>query len=143
MRLLPIALPLALIAAPAMAQRPDTPELPRALTDPAQADQVGRVAGAVSRALLDLNIGEIEAAVQGRAPTPADRRRTVRDVVARGDPAIERRIERQAANSGAAVQSGARAIAAALPPIIGALEKAAADIDRATANLPTPGYPRR
>lgn len=143
MRLLLIALPLAVAATPAMAQQYDPPQLPRELTDPAQADKVGRVAGALSRALLDLNVGEIEAAVQGRPANQVDRRRTVRDVVANGDPAIERRIERQAASSGAAIQSGARAMAAALPSIMGALEQAAAEIDRATANLPTPGYPRR
>ena len=108
MRLLLIAVSLALAATPAMAQ---APQLPRELTDPAAADTVGRVAGALSRALLDLNVGEIEAAVQGRPVTPADRRRTVRDIAAGGDPDIERRIERQAANSGAAIQAGAKAMA--------------------------------
>ena len=143
MRLLLIALPLALAATPAAAQPYDAPPLPRALTDPAQADQLGRMAGALSRALLDLNVGEIEAAVEGRPVTQADRRRTVRDVAAGGDPTIERRIEQQAANSGAAIQAGARAMADALPAIMQSLDRAAAEIDRATANLPTPGYPRR
>ena len=143
MRLLLIALPLALVATPAMAQRGQAPELPRELTDPAAADKVGRIAATLSRALLDLNVGEIEAAVQGRAVTPADRRRTVRDLAAGGDPDIERRIERQAANSGAAIQAGAKAMAAALPSILQSIDRAAAEIERATANLPTPGYPRR
>ena len=143
MRLALIALPLALFATPALAQRRQAPQLPRELTDPAAADKVGRVAGALSRVLLDLNIGEIEAAVQGRAPSQADRRRTVRDIAANGDPEIERRIERQAANSGAAIQAGAKAMADALPAILQSIDRAAAEIDRATANLPTPGYPRR
>ena len=143
MRLLLIALPLALFATPAMAQRGPAPELPRELTDPRTADQLGKMAGALSRALLDLNVGEIEAAVEGRPATQADRRRTVRDVAARGDPDIERRIERQAANSGAAIQAGARAMADALPSILQSLDRAAAEIDRATANMPTLGYPRR
>ena len=136
MRLLLIALPFAVVAAPAMAQPARAPELPRQLTDPAMADRMGKMAGALSRALLDLNVGEIEAAVEGRPVTQADRRRTVRDMAARGDPNIERIIERQAATSGAAIQAGAKAIADALPAIMGA-------IDRATANLPQPGYPRR
>ena len=143
MRLALIALPLALFATPALAQRRQAPQLPRELTDPAAADKVGRVAGALSRVLLDLNIGEIEAAVQGRAPSQADRRRTVRDIAANGDPEIERRIERQAANSGAAIQAGAKAMADALPAILQSIDRAAAEIDRATANMPTPGYPRR
>ena len=143
MRLLLLALPLAFAATPAIAQRTNAPELPRELTDPAMADKVGKMAGALSRALLDLNVGEIEAAVEGRAVTQADRRRTVRDMAARGDPNIERRIEQQAANSGAAIQSGMKALAAALPAIMQSVDRAAAEIDRATANMPTPGYPRR
>jgi len=143
MRLLLIALPLTLIATPAMAQPARAPELPRELTDPAMADKLGKMAGALSRALLDLNVGEIEAAVEGRPVTQADRRRTVRDMAARGDPNIERNIERQAATSGAAIQAGAKAIADALPAIMGAIDRATADIDRATANMPQPGYPKR
>ena len=143
MRLLLIALPLALVATPALAQRSTAPELPRELSDPAMADRLGKMAGALSRALLDLNVGEIEAAVEGRPVTPADRRRTVRDVAANGDPYLERRIERQAANSGAVIQSSMKAMAAALPAIMQSVDRAAAEIDRATANLPTPGYPRR
>ena len=143
MRLPLIALPLALFATPALAQPARTPEIPRELTDPAMADKLGKMAGALSRALLDLNVGEIEAAVQGRPVTGSDRRRTVRDVAARGDPNIERKIERQAANSGAALQAGMKAMAAALPAIMESVDRAAAEIDRATANLTQPGYQRR
>jgi len=143
MRLLLIALPLALAAAPAAAQPANALELPRQLTDPAMADKVGQMAGALSRALLDLNVGEVQAAVEGRPVTQADRRRTVRDVAAGGNPDVERQIERQAAQSGAAIQAGAKAMAAALPAIMESVERAAAEIDRATANLPQPGYPRR
>ena len=143
MRLLLIALPLALIASPAMAQPSNAPQLPRELTDPAMADQLSKMAGALSRALLDLNVGEVQAAVEGRPVNDADRRRTIRDMAARGDPDIERNIERQAATSGAAIQAGVKAIAAALPALMESVDRAAAEIDRATANLPQPGYPRR
>ena len=143
MRLLLIALPLALAATPAMAQRSNAPDLPRELTDPAMADKLGKMAGALSRALLDLNVGEVQAAVEGRPVNDADRRRTIRNMAARGDPNIERNIERQAATSGAVIQAGVKAIAAALPAIMESVDRAAAEIDRATANLPQPGYPRR
>ena len=143
MRPLLIALPLALVATPAMAQRTNASELPRELTDPRTADKLGKMAGALSRALLDLNVGEIEAAVEGRPVTQADRRRTLRDLAARGDPNVERRIEQQAAQSGVAIQAGMKALVAALPAIMQSVDRAAAKIDRATANLPQPGYPRR
>ena len=106
-------------------------------------DQMGRVAGALTRALLDLPVGEIAAAIEGRPVTSADRRRTVRDLAGRNDPNLDRRIEQQAARSGAALQAGARAMIIALPGILDSIDRAADQIDRATANLPDPSYPRR
>ena len=133
MRPMLIALPALLLAAPAAAQPAN--DLTRELTDPRTADRLGKMVGALSRALLDLNVGEIEAAVEGRPVTDADRRRTVREM-AGGDRNLDRRIEQQAAG-------GMRAMAAAVPAIINSVDRAAAEIDRAVANLPTPGYPRR
>ena len=133
MRPMLIALPALLLAAPAAAQPAN--DLTRELTDPRTADRLGKMVGALSRALLDLNVGEIEAAVEGRPATDADRRRTVREM-AGGDRNLDRRIEQQAAG-------GMRAMAAAVPAIINSVDRAAAEIDRAVANLPTPGYPRR
>ena len=144
MRLLLIAVPLTLIASPALAAQPNrAPQVPRALTDPAMPDQVGRVAGALTRALLDLPVGEIAAAIEGRPVTSADRRRTVRSLAGRGDPDLDRRIEQQATRSGAALQAGARAMIIALPGNLVSIDRAADQIDRATANLPDPSYPRR
>ena len=144
MRLLLIAVPLALAASPALAAQPHrAPQLPRALTDPAMPDQMGRVAGTLTRALLDLPVGEIQAAIEGRPVTEADRRRTVRDLAGRGDVDVDRRIEQQAARSGAAFQAGARAMIIALPSILQSIDRATDQIDRATANLPDPSYPRR
>ena len=92
---------------------------------------------------MNLPVGEIQAAIEGRPATSADRRRTVRDLAGRNDPYLDQRIERQAARSGAAIQAGARAMATALPAILQSIDRAADEIDRATANLPDPNYPRR
>ena len=143
MRLLLIAAALTLIASPALAAPHRAPPLPRALTDPATPDQLGRTAGALTRALLDLPVGEIEAAIAGRPVTAADRRRTVRDFAGRNDPNLDWRIEQQATRSGVALQAGARAMITALPSILQSIDRAADQIDRATANLPDPSYPRR
>lgn len=145
MRLLLIAIPLTLSAAPALAapNHSQVPQLPRQLTDPAMADQMGRTAGALTRALMNLPVGEIQAAIEGRPVTSADRRRTVRDIAGQNDPYFDRRIAQQATRSGAAIQAGARAMAAALPSILQSIDRAADEIDRATANLPDPSYPRR
>ena len=141
MRLMFLALSV-LTATPALAAQPArAPVLPPVLTDPAMADQLGRVAGAVTRSLMDLPVGELEAAIEGRPATRADRARTVRDSI--GDRQIEQRIESQAAASGRTIQAASQALASSLPAILQAIDGAAADIERAVGNLPDPTYPRR
>ena len=144
MRLMTLGLSL-LIATPAMAAPPQVPTLPPVLTDPAMADKVGRVAGALTRSLMNLPVGEVEAAIEGRPVTREDRRRTVRDSI--GDPAVEQRIADQAASSGRTVQvvsqAASKALAASLPAILQAVEGARHEIERAVSNLPDPTYPRR
>lgn len=150
MRLMILGLSL-LIAAPALAAQPPVatpmpaPVLPPVLTDPAMADRAGAIAGAVTRSLMNLPVGEIEAAIEGRPATRADRQRTVRESI--GDPNLDQRIADQAATSGRTVQAvsqaASRAIAASLPAILQAVDSARADIERAVGNLPDPTYPRR
>ena len=142
MRAVLILLPALLAASPALAAQPlPAPVLPPVLTDPAMADQLGRAAGAVTRSLMNLPVGELEAAIEGRPATRADRARTVRDSI--GDPDVEQRIERQAAASGRTIQAASQALASSLPAILQAIDGAAADIERVVGNLPDPTYPRR
>ena len=153
MRNLIVSIAAAVFAMPALAQpaheapRPRAVEpaaplaIPPELTDPRVADQLGRVAGVVARSMLDLPVGELEAAIEGRPVTQADRGRRVRDNVA--DPYIEQRIAAEAAASGRTMQAATRALANSLPAIMKSLEGARAEIERATANLPSPVYPRR
>jgi len=140
MRTLLIALPLAFAATPAVAQ-PAAPELPPALTDPATADRLGHVIGALTRSLMDLPVGEVEAAIEGRPATPADRAKRVRDSVA--DPYLDQRVAAGAAESGRKMQAATKALAASLPSIMAALEHAEDEIERAVANLPDPTYPKQ
>ncbi len=133
-------------ATPALAAQPGpAPALPPVLTDPAMADRLGRVAGAVTRSLMDLPVGEVEAAIEGRPATRADRARTVRDSI--GDPYVEQRIADQAAASGRTIQAmgqaAGQALANSLPAIMGAIDGARDEIERAVGNLPDPTYPRR
>ena len=145
MRSLLIALPLMMAALPAQAQPApaprEAPQLPPELGDPAMADKLGRMAGALTKALMDMPVGELEAAAQGREPTPADRSRRVRDHV--GGPVAEREIEAQVAASGRQMQAVGQALAASLPSIMASLEGVERELERATANLPDPTYPRR
>jgi len=141
MRCLLIALPLMLAATPTLAAPREAPQLPPELNDPAMADKLGRMAGTLTKALMDMPVGELEAAVQGREPTPADRSRRVRDHV--GGPVAEREIEAQVAASGRQMQAMGKALVASLPSIMASLENVERELERATANLPDPTYPRR
>jgi hypothetical protein len=137
--------PVSVPPVPEYAPPPTAPILPPVLTDPAMADQVGNIAGVLTRSLMNLPVGEVEAAIEGRVPTRADRQRTVRDSI--GDPYLAERVADQAAASGRTVQvvsqAATRAIVASLPAILGAVDAARADIERAVGNLPDPTYPRR
>ena len=141
MRALLIALPLALAATPALAAPKEAPRLPPELSDPAMADRLGSMMGSLTRALMDIPVGELEAAAQGREPTPADRARRVRDHV--GGPDAEREIEAKVAASGRTMQAATRALVDSLPALMGALDEMESRLERATANLPDPTYPKR
>lgn len=136
-----IALPLMLVPVPVLAAPKAAPQLPRELTDPAMADKLGKMAGALTRALMDMPVGEVEAAVQGREPTAADRSRRVRDEM--GGPQAERRVEAQVAQSGRHMQAMSKALIASLPALMAALDDVERNLDRATANIPDPTYPKR
>ena len=142
MRVMLALVPVAMLASPAAAQAPVDPiRIPPELTDPAMADRLGRMMGAVTKSLMDLPVGEMEAAIQGRPVTPADRAKRIRDTI--NDPYLEQRIAAEAANSGRTMQASMKAMAAALPAISRALSEVTEEIERATANLPSPTYPRR
>ena len=142
MRYLIFALPMMFAAVPAAAQQaPVAPAMPKALEDPALPQKLGRVTEALTRSLMNLPVGEIEAAVEGREPTPADRAKRVRDSV--GDRDIERQVGAQAEASGRAMQAASKALVASLPSIMAALEQAQQGLERAVANIPDPTYPRR
>ena len=145
MRIL-FALPLMVAAAPAVAAPPTSRgpiAIPPELTSPETAEKLGKMAGVLSKALMDLKVGEIEAIVSGREPTAADKQRTVRDMAVNGDPNFERDVERQVANAGPIIQQSMKRLTAMLPALMSAMEGMSDDLDRATANLPDPTYPKR
>lgn len=144
MRQFLIAFALAGIAAPAMAApAPEDIRIPPELTDPSTIDKLERMNQALARALLDLRVGEIEAAAQGRAATEADRNRTVRDIGRLKDPNFEANIQRQIAESGPRMREAMKAFSTALPAMTKALSEAADTIERAMENMPRPDYPKR
>ena len=137
----------AMIASPAAAAPGDEEyKIPPQLTDPAMAETLGKMLASMTKAMMDMPVGGMQAAIEGREPTADEKRRTVRDMAGR-DPDFERRIETQVAQAVPRMQAGVKAMATSMPAMMKALEKAAEDmeasIDRGAANLPQPGYPKR
>jgi hypothetical protein len=135
-------IPLLLIAAPAVAQ-PVPPQLPPELTDPATTQKLTNAMQALSQAFLDVRVGEVRAALEGRPATPSERRMTVRDMARRDDPDFDRHMQQQIANVGPMMQRSMNALNQALPAVMQSLTEAQKSIERAVANIPDPTYPRR
>ena len=143
MRSVLILLPLAAMASPAFAQAapppPQAMPIPPAMTDPRLADRVTDAMSAMSKAFLNLPVGEIEAAMEGRQPNYADRRRTVRSETGMNERELERKIDEVRPM----IQGSQRAMAAAVPAIMQSLTQVQRELERALANVPRPDYPRR
>jgi hypothetical protein len=137
-----------LAATPALAQAPGPGpqpaiKVPHELTDPATADKLANAMQAMSKALLDLPVGQVQAALEGRQPSPAEKKLTVRDLGRRDDPNFERNFRQQIAQAKPAIEHGMKALSEALPGIMKGLDDAGRAIDRAAANMPDPTYPKR
>jgi hypothetical protein len=148
MRLQLALLPIALLASPVAAQAPapaptESIQIPPELTDPATMARVGDTVGALSHAIMNMPVGEVQAAIEGRPATPADHNRTLRDVAGNGDPNFEQNLQRQIAQSQVTMQASMKAMVAAMPAISRAVSEAAQEIERAAANIPSPVYPKR
>ena len=140
MRAFLIALPLALATTPAIAAPEPDRQIPPELSDPAMADKLSNMLGPLMKAMLDMPIGEMEAAIAGREPTPADKARRVRDQLG---PDGQKDLEANIARAGPQMRTMQKALVASLPALMSAMSGVEKELERATANLPDPTYPKR
>jgi hypothetical protein len=141
-----ILLPLFACATPALAQQPAPQaqhEMPSVLGDPAMADRLADMMQSLSKAVLDLPVGGVQAAIEGRKPTAKEKKLTVRDLGRRDDPDFDRAIQRRIADVKPMIESGQKALADALPAVMQSLDEAGKALERAAANMPDPTYPKR
>jgi hypothetical protein len=143
MRTTLILLPLLLCASPALAQEAPPPQLPPELTDPATFQRLAGQMQALSQALLNVRVGGIEAALEGREATPREKHMTVGDLARRKDPDFDRHLQQRMAAVGPQIQRSVTAINRALPEMMRSVEEAKRSLDRAVANMPDPDYPKR
>jgi hypothetical protein len=137
MRPYQIAAPLLLASTAALAApREPNPriEIPPEMTDPQFIQRLMDMSDALSKAFLDLRVGEIEAAAEGRQPTAEDRNRTVGQVV-RISP---QELDRQIAEARPQVEAATQAFVRELPKITRSLSKAAKALQQAADNMPRP-----
>jgi uncharacterized protein YukE len=135
-------IPLLALAAPAIAAQPQ-PQLPPQLTDPATIQRMTNAMQALSNALLNVNVGGVEAAIEGRDASPWERNMTVRDMARREDPNFDRKLDQRIAQVGPTMQRNMNAVNQALPEVMQSLHEAKKSIERAVANMPDPTYPQR
>jgi len=142
MRALLLALPLALIPVPAAAAAAEAPQtqIPPELSDPAVADKLTRALGPLSRALMNMPVGELEAALSGREATAADRSKRLADQIG---PDGQKDVEATIAAAGPQMRAMQKALVASLPAIMSALGGMEKELERAAANMPDPTYPKR
>lgn len=138
MRLL--LLPALLIATPALAQTAaPIPPLPPEVASGQIVDQLQPMLRALSRAFLNLPVGELEAAVENRPVTARDRNKTVKDATGMS----ERELDGEIAASTGTLKAGTQAMARSWPVISRALSEAGREMEKAIANAPSPVYPKR
>lgn len=137
----------ALVASPALAQQPapreEQIEIPEELTDPQTIGRLTDMMQVLSKALLNLPVGELRAAAEGREASPEEKSVTVRDLGREDDPQFERNLERQIADARPAMEAAMQALARALPAMMKGMAEAKDELERATANMPRPDYPKQ
>jgi hypothetical protein len=137
-----IALPVLILASPALAQEAPQ-QLPPELTDPTTVHRLAGTLQALSQALLDVKVGGIRADLEGRTATPAERNMTVRDVARQKDPDFDRHLQQKIASAGPQIERSMTAMQRALPQMMRSLQDVKTSMERAMANMPDPTYPKR
>lgn len=144
MRSVLLALPLMAFALPAdAAPDPDLQKIEQALRDPAVADKVVKSLDGFTDAVMSLKVGPLQAAMEGREPTAEERNLTIGDIERRKGPEAEANLRAKIRAAGPAIAKGMNAVANALPVMSKAMDDIERTIDRATANMPDPTYPKR
>ncbi|MGI8704411.1 MAG: hypothetical protein ACR2JJ_01185 [Sphingomicrobium sp.] len=118
-------------------------QMPPELSDPRMAERLAQMTQVLGKAFLNLPVGELEAIAEGRPATAADRRRTVRESGRDKDPNFERDFAQQMAQAGPTMATSMKALSGALPAMMQSLQHLGAALERATANMPSPDYPKR
>jgi hypothetical protein len=109
------------------------------MSDPRLADRLVDTLQVLSKTFLSIPTGEVEAALEGRPVTAVDRTRTV----ASETGLTQRELNRQIEESRPAMHGAQKALIAAIPAMMKGFAEAQNELEKAAANMPQPGYPKR
>ncbi|HET8749541.1 MAG TPA: hypothetical protein VFM42_02245 [Sphingomicrobium sp.] len=141
-----IVLPLLLASTPALSQpaaSPAPPAAPPQLFTPQTAGRLTDGMQALSDTLLNLKVGGVKAALEGREATPQEEQLTLRDLARAQDPDFDKQVEQQIAQARPMIRRSVKAVGEALPQMMQGLEQMQKSLERAAANMPDPNYPKR
>jgi hypothetical protein len=113
--------------------------LPPEMSDPRLADRLVDTLQVLSKAFLSLPAGEVEAALEGRPATSADRTRTIASETGLTENELKRKLD----ESRPAMKGAQKALIAAIPAMMKGFAEAQKEFEKAAANMPQPGYPKR
>jgi hypothetical protein len=105
--------------------------------------KLARTMQALSTAVLNIRVGDMKAALDGREATPEERNTTVGDIIRRKDPNFDRDVQHEVATVGPKVMRRMQAMKRALPEVMRDVDDAQRSLKRAVSNLPDPNYPQR
>ena len=135
---------LALAGSPAAARQPaGEVAIPKELTDPAFTEKLAGVAQALAKAMASLPVGEVKAAIEDREATREEKNLTVGDLAGADNPDFQQDLQRRISEARPAMEGAMQALASALPAMMKGMATAQDELERATANMPQPGYPKR
>lgn len=147
------------VAAPAVAQQqlpnaqgpvvaaplpdPRDEEIRRSLPDPRELEAMGNVATRTMDAILDVPIGPLREAVEGRKLSPREREETIGDHARRDDPYFRERMRDQMGVATVALGALAEQMAVMTPVLRRTLEDVERRVEDAVRGLPPRDYDRR
>ena len=144
MRKILIFLPLLMGATPAFAQDSSaTAQLPHELMDPQSAMKLAAKLEALSNAVMNIRVGEVSAAIDGREASPRERNMTIGDLVRKKDPNFDQQVQEKVASIGPKIVRGMQTVQRTLPQVMHDVDDAQRSLERAVSNLPDPTYPQR
>jgi hypothetical protein len=149
MRKFLIAAAVLTVAAPAFAQQPASSaaaatapldprdeELRRNLPDPAELKAMGEVAARAMEAMMDVPIGPLREAVEGRKLSRRERQETLGDVARRDDPEFKERMRDQMGVASVAMAALMEQMVTIAPVLRNTLEDVARRTEEAARQIP-------